>query len=124
MSEIRYTRDHEWILKKGDIITLGVTAYAAEQMGDVVFVQLPELTQKLSLGEEAVVLESVKAAGDILAPFDCTVIAVNEGLVNSPEFVSDDPTGEGWFFKVQACSAEQFSHFMGQREYDEYIENL
>ena len=69
MSEIRYTRDHEWILKKGDIITLGVTAYAAEQMGDVVFVQLPELTQKLSLGEEAVVLESVKAAGDILAPF-------------------------------------------------------
>ena len=90
---MKYTEDHEWLSLEGDIVTVGITEYAATQLGDVVFVELPEVETQIARGDEIVVIESVKAASDIVAPLDGEIVEINEALVDNPALVNDDPTG-------------------------------
>ena len=100
-SDLRYAPTHEWALLEGGVVTVGITNFAQEALGDVVFVELPEVDQPLQAGEEACVVESVKAASDIYSPVSGTVVEVNEALEDSPDLVNHAPYGEGWFFRVQ-----------------------
>ena len=99
---MKYTEEHEWLdIDDDGIVTVGITAHAAEQLGDVVFVELPDVPKTVSKDDEIVVIESVKAASDILAPLDGEVVEVNEAITDEPAKVNDDPEGEAWFFKMQ-----------------------
>jgi glycine cleavage system H protein len=122
MSEIKFTSDHEWIRLEGDTAVVGITAYAAEQLGDVVFVELPEIETMVAKGDEVCVIESVKAASDILAPLDGEIVEVNEALVNKPALVNDDPTGEAWFFKMKIDDLRALDELMSEDEYKDFIE--
>jgi len=124
MSTLRYTKDHEWIRVEGDTATVGITAYAQEQLGDVVFVELPEVGKQLTAGGEAAVVESVKAASEVYAPVAGEVVAVNEALVGTPNLVNEDPTGEGWFMKIKLADAGAAEALMDQAAYDAYVEGL
>jgi len=117
MSELRYTRDHEWIRVEGDIATVGISAFAQEQLGDVVFVELPEIGRTVSAGAEAAVVESVKAASEVYAPVSGEVVAVNEALNEKPELVNSDPTGEGWFMKIRLADAGELDALMDDSGY-------
>lgn len=122
MSALKYTKDHEWLSLEGDVATVGITDYAQEQLGDVVFVELPEEGQELTAGEEAAVIESVKAAGEINAPVSGTVVAVNEVLADAPDTVNQDPIGDGWFFKVRIeCDLDE-SEFLDEEAYKTFVE--
>lgn len=123
MQTIFYTRDHEWLGFRGSEVTIGITQYAQEQLGDVVFVELPEIGDELMQGEEAVVIESVKAAGEIAAPLTGTVVAVNESLVDAPELLNSDPEVEGWILKLTSTGDVDMSNFMDQPQYQEYIQS-
>ncbi|WP_225770616.1 glycine cleavage system protein GcvH [Inquilinus sp. Marseille-Q2685] len=124
MSTLRYTKDHEWIRVEGDTATVGITAYAQEQLGDVVFVELPEVGKQLTAGGEAAVVESVKAASEVYAPVAGEVVAVNEALVGTPNLVNEDPTGEGWFMKIRLADAGAVDALLDQAAYDAYVEGL
>lgn len=101
MSKLRFTTDHEWLRQDDDgLLTVGITAYAQDALGDVVFVQLPELGEHAA-GSEVAVLESVKAASNILMPLDGEVVAINDALPDAPELVNQDPLGEAWFFRFR-----------------------
>ena len=102
---MRFTKDHEWLSLDGDIVTLGVTAYAAQQLGDVVFVELPEIGKKLNPGDPLAVVESVKAASDVYCPIAGEVIEINQNLVSSPDFVNASPEAAGWFAKLKLAKA-------------------
>ena len=123
MSEVRYTDQHEWIRLDGDEATVGITKYAAEALGDVVFVELPASGKAVSAGGEAAVVESVKAASDIYAPAGGTVTSANSGLEAAPSKVNEDPEGEGWFFKLKAADADT-ADLMDRAAYDAYLETL
>ena len=97
---MKYTEEHEWLRVEDDVVVVGITAHAAEQLGDVVFVELPDEGTTVSKDDEVVVIESVKAASDILAPLDGEIVEVNSVLVDEPGKVNDDPEGEAWFFKM------------------------
>ena len=99
----RYTRDHEWISLEGDTGTVGISDYAQEQLGDIVFVELPEIGKKLAKGAEAAVVESVKAASEIFAPVSGEVVEINGTLSDEPATVNDDPEGAGWFLKIKVA---------------------
>ena len=107
MTDLKFTADHEWARVDGDIATIGITDYAQDQLGDLVYVELPETGLSVTAGQEVVVIESVKAAGDIKSPFNGTIIEVNEALGDEPEKVNEDPTGEGWFYRIQLSSDVQ-----------------
>ncbi len=119
MSTTKYTADHEWLRLDGDTVTIGITAYAQEQLGDIVFVQLPAVGGRLAQGEEAVVIESVKAAADIKMPIAGEIVAVNETLQDAPETVNGDPMGEGWFLQVKPDRAEDLDELLDQAAYDQ-----
>jgi glycine cleavage system H protein len=121
MSEAVYTEDHEWLLIADGIATIGVTEFAQEQLGDVVFVELPELGAELSAGDEAAVVESVKAAGEINSPLNGTVSAVNEALVESPDLLNSAPQTDGWMFKLSLANDLDASKFMSSDEYQEFL---
>src|ERR1700744_3445596 len=112
MSEVRYTDQHEWISLDGDEATVGITKYAAESLGDVVFVEVPAAGRAVSAGGEAAVVESVKAASDIYAPASGTVTSGNEVLATEPSKVNDDPEGEGWFFKLKLSDKAELDKLM------------
>ena len=95
---MKYTKEHEWLKIDGDLATVGITSHAAEQLGDLVFVELPEVNRKVSKDDEIVVIESVKAASDILAPLNGTIVEINEVIAEDPSLVNSDPIGQGWFF--------------------------
>ena len=116
---MKYTEDHEWLRAEGDVVVVGITAYAAEQLGDVVFVELPELETQVTKGDDAAVIESVKAASDILAPIDGEIIEVNEALIDTPGLVNEDPTGEAWFFKIKAEDLSQLDDLLDEDAYNE-----
>lgn len=116
---LRYTEDHEWLRAEGDEITVGITAHAAEQLGDVVFIELPEVGREVTAGEEIVVIESVKAASDISAPVAGTITAVNEAVEKEPGSVNADPTA-AWFFRIRAADAD-LSGFMDEAAYKAMI---
>ncbi|WP_138511691.1 glycine cleavage system protein GcvH [Maricaulis alexandrii] len=114
----RYTEDHEWITVEGDIATVGITAYAAGQLGDVVFVELPEVGKTLAKGDEFAVVESVKAASEVYAPVDGEITAINDSLEGEPATVNEDPSGAGWFVKIKLSDASQLDGLMDEAAYN------
>ncbi len=118
---MKYTEDHEWLRVEGDVIVVGITEHAAEQLGDVVFVELPELETMVAKGDEAAVIESVKAASDILAPVDGEIVEVNEKLVDNPSMVNADPTGDAWFFKIKVDDLSVLYDYLDEDAYKELI---
>jgi glycine cleavage system H protein len=124
MSEIRFTDQHEWVRVEGGEGTVGITRHATEQLGDVVFVELPQLGRDIAKGVEAAVVESVKAASEVYAPVGGTVTAANAVLGADPAKVNADPEGEGWFFKLKLTDAAELSALMTKAQYDEYVKGL
>jgi len=124
MSEVRYTDQHEWIRLEGDEATVGITKYAAESLGDVVFVELPASGKTVAAGGEAAVVESVKAASDIYAPAGGTVTLPNSALEAAPSKVNEDPEGEGWFFKLKLSNKDEFAKLMDAAAYAKFLESL
>jgi glycine cleavage system H protein len=118
---MKYTKDHEWLRVEGDLVVVGITEHAATQLGDVVFVELPEPESMVTKGDEVCVIESVKAASDILAPLDGEIVEVNTRLVDNPALVNEDPTGEAWFFKMRVEDLGALDEFMDEDEYAELI---
>ena len=118
---MKYTEDHEWLRVEGDLVVVGITEHAATQLGDVVFVELPEVETMVAAGDEVVVIESVKAASDIAAPVDGEIVAVNDALVDTPALVNEDPTGAAWFFKIKVDDLSVLDQFMDEDEYNELI---
>ncbi len=124
MSEVRYTDQHEWIRLEGDEATVGITKYASEALGDVVFVELPASGKTVTAGGEAAVVESVKAASDIYAPAGGTVTTANSALEAAPSKVNEDPEGEGWFFKLTLSNKDEFAKLMDAAAYAKFVESL
>ena len=124
MSEVRYTDQHEWIRLEGDEATVGITKYAAESLGDVVFVELPASGKTVAAGGEAAVVESVKAASDIYAPAGGTVTGANGALEKEPSKVNEDPEGAGWFFKMKLSDRNEFAKLMDAAAYAKFVESL
>ena len=124
MSNIHYSKDHEWIRVDGAVGTVGISAYAQEQLGDVVFVELPEVGKTLAQGGEAAVVESVKAASEVYSPASGTVTAVNDALVADPALVNRDPMGEGWFMKMTIADAGQLGALMDEAAYADFVKGL
>jgi glycine cleavage system H protein len=118
---MKFTEEHEWLRPEDDIVVVGITEHAAEQLGDIVFVELPEEGTSVSKDDEGVVIESVKAASDILAPIDGEIVEVNETLVDAPARVNDDPMGEAWFFKIKPADPSQMDDYMSESEYKDFI---
>ena len=118
---MRYTEDHEWLSKDGNEFTVGITEYAAAQLGDIVFIELPDVGTKVECGSEVAVVESVKAASEINAPASGTIVGVNAAVADEPAIVSNDPLNEGWFFKMEFDEPEQFDQFMSKEQYNELI---
>ena len=124
MSEVRFTDQHEWVRVDGDEATIGITKYAAEQLGDVVFVELPEAGRKVGAGGEAAVVESVKAASEVYSPVGGEVTANNPALTADPAQVNADPEGEGWFFKLKLADKAEFAKLMTAAQYEEFVKGL
>lgn len=124
MTEVRYTDQHEWVSLEGDEATIGITKFAAEQLGDVVFVELPEAGRQVGAGGEAAVVESVKAASEVYAPVGGEVTAANAALGEDPATVNADPEGAGWFFKLKLADASEFAKLMTADQYAEFVKGL
>ena len=122
MSALRYTRDHEWVRVDGDLAVVGITDYAQSQLGDVVYVELPEIGRGVEQGKEAAVVESVKAASEVYAPVAGEVVEVNEALAADPARVNTDPTGEGWFIKLRLDDPKQLDTLMDEEAYKRFVE--
>jgi glycine cleavage system H protein len=120
----RYTRDHEWIRLDGDIATIGITDYAQDQLGDIVFVELPEIGKKIEKGAEAAVVESVKAASDIFAPVTGEVVEVNGALTDQPGAVNEDPEGTGWFMKMRVADKAGADSLMDADAYKAFLKTI
>ncbi|SHG80990.1 glycine cleavage system protein GcvH [Marivita hallyeonensis] len=118
---MKFTEEHEWLRVEGDEVVVGITAHAAEQLGDVVFVELPDEGATVSKDDEIVVIESVKAASDILAPLDGEITEVNEAIVEEPGKVNDDPEGEAWFFKMKIEDMSALDDLMDEAAYKAFI---
>lgn len=118
---MKFTEEHEWLRIEGDLVVVGITEHAAEQLGDVVFVELPELETQVARGDEVCVIESVKAASDILAPLEGEIVEVNEALADDPGLVNRDPLGEAWFFKMKIEDLGALDEFMDEDEYKDFI---
>ena len=124
MSTLRYTEEHEWIRVDGDTATIGISPYAQEQLGDVVFVDLPQPGKKVEKGKEVAVVESVKAASEVYAPVSGQVVAVNDDLAKEPARVNSDPLGQGWFVKMKLSNKAELDGLMDQAAYDAYVKGL
>jgi len=124
MSEVRFTQEHEWVRLDGDEATVGITKYAAEKLGDVVFVELPEPGRKVGAGGEIAVVESVKAASDVYSPLSGEVTAANAALVDNPAQVNEDPEGASWFFKLKLADKGELAKLMTAAQYEEFVKGL
>ena len=122
---VKYTEDHEWIrLDEDGLATVGITNYAQQQLGDLVFVELPELDRDVAQGEETVVIESVKAAGEVKAPVAGTVVKVNEALNDEPNLVNTDPAGDGWFLRLRLADPNELDGLMDDDAYQAMVDDL
>ena len=121
---MRFTKDHEWVAVEGDVATVGITRYAADQLGDVVFVETPNVGKTVAQGDGFAVVESVKAASDVYAPVAGEVVEANSALAGSPETVNADPEGQGWFAKIKVKDAAQIEALMDRTAYDKYLASL
>jgi glycine cleavage system H protein len=119
-----YTEDHEWLDVDGATATVGITDYAQSQLGDIVFVEVPEEGRSVSKGDDAAVVESVKAASDVYAPVGGTVIEGNPALADNPALVNEDPEGEGWFFKLTLADAGELDALMDETAYKDFVSKL
>ena len=119
----KFSKDHEWVRVDGTTATIGITRHATEQLGDVVFVEVPELGRKVAAGEACAVVESVKAASDIFAPVSGEVIAANAAIAETPAAVNEDPEGRGWFFKLQLADADELAALMDRAAYDQFVKD-
>ena len=124
MAETRFTKEHEWVRDDGGTVTIGITAYAQEQLGDVVFVDLPVVGKKLRQGEEAATIESVKAAAELYAPVDGEVAEINDRLKDEPALVNSSPTDAGWFVKLKGVNKAQLGALMSAAQYKSFVEGL
>ncbi|MDO8838741.1 MAG: glycine cleavage system protein GcvH [Parvibaculum sp.] len=124
MSDIRFTDQHEWVRVDGDIATIGITDYAQEQLGDVVYVELPEIGKTIEAGDEAAVVESVKAASEVYTPVSGEVIDVNSDIEATPAGVNEDAMGDGWFVKLRMSDPAEFEKLMDENAYKEFVEGL
>jgi glycine cleavage system H protein len=122
MSALRYTRDHEWVRVEGDLAVVGISDYAQSQLGDVVYVELPEIGRRVEQGKEAAVVESVKAASEVYAPVSGEVVEINEALAGDPARVNADPIGEGWFIKLRLDDPKQLDALMDEEAYQRFVE--
>jgi glycine cleavage system H protein len=119
---MKFTEEHEWLMVEGDLVVVGITEHAATQLGDIVFVELPEIETMVAKGDEVCVIESVKAASDILAPLEGEIVEVNDKLVTNPALVNEDPLGAAWFFKMKVDDLSALDEFMDEDEYKDFIE--
>ena len=124
MSEKKYSKDHEWVLIENEIATVGITNYAQESLGDIVFIELPEIGRLVKSGEQIGVVESVKAASDLFSPISGNVIESNTALNDHPELVNEDPFGEGWLIRVTISSVNELDGLMSASGYQSYINGL
>jgi glycine cleavage system H protein len=118
---LKFTKDHEWLRIEGKIATVGITPYAQEQLGDLVFVELPQSGRKLEKGMAAAVVESVKAASDVYAPINGEVSEVNDSIVQEPALVNSDPMGKGWLFKLKIADSAEIEELMDEADYNALI---
>ncbi|MBT8457967.1 MAG: glycine cleavage system protein GcvH [Rhodobacteraceae bacterium] len=118
---MKFTEEHEWLRVEDDLVVVGITAHASEQLGDVVFVELPDEGTTVSKDDEIVVIESVKAASDILAPLDGEIVEVNEALADAPGLVNEDPLGAAWFFKMKVDDLSAMDEYMDEAAYKKFI---
>ena len=121
---IKYSEEHEWISVEGDVGTIGISAYAQEQLGDVVFVDVPQAGRKVAKGESVAVVESVKAASDIYAPATGEIIEANAGLAETPGDVNTEPMGKGWFFKMKLADKSELAGLMDLAAYETFVKGL
>jgi glycine cleavage system H protein len=121
-AELKYAPSHEWVRVDGDIATVGITDHAQDALGDLVYVELPEVGDKVAAGDEAGVVESVKAASDIYAPVSGEIIAINEALGDAPETVNSDPYHDGWMYKIRMSDAVELDDLLSAEDYDARVE--
>ena len=121
MATLRFTKDHEWVRQDGDVATVGITDYAQEQMGDVVYVELPEIGRQVEQGREAAVVESAKAASEVYAPVSGEVVEVNDVLAGDPAQVNADAMGDGWFMKIRLSDPKQLDGLMDEAAYRTFV---
>lgn len=125
MSGLLFTEEHEWLrLEDDDVGVVGISDYAQEQLGEIVFIELPEVGMEVSKGMETAVIESVKAAGELSAPVSGTITEVNEAIAEDPAIVNQDPTGEGWFVKIRLRDADEIRDLMSEVDYQDYVAGL
>jgi glycine cleavage system H protein len=124
MAELRFTKDHEWVRLEGDTATIGITDHAQNALGDVVFVDLPEIGREVAEGEACAVVESVKAASDVYAPVAGRIVAVNATLADDPALINSSPTAEGWFFRMAGVDAAAVAALMDDAAYAAFVESL
>ncbi len=118
---MKFTEEHEWLRVEGDVVVVGITEHAATQLGDIVFVELPEAGTEVTKDEDIVVIESVKAASDIMAPLDGEIVEVNENLADTPGKINEDAMGDAWFFKMKASDLSQMDDYMDEAAYKDMI---
>ncbi|KQB97984.1 glycine cleavage system protein H [Loktanella sp. 1ANDIMAR09] len=118
---MKYTEEHEWLRPEDDLIVVGITEHATTQLGDIVFVELPEVGATVTKDDEIVVIESVKAASDILAPLDGEIVEVNTALADNPALANEDAIGDGWFFKIKPSDPSQMDEYMDEAAYNAMI---
>ena len=121
MADKKYSKKHEWVELDGDIATIGITKHATEQLGDIVFTEVPDAGKAFEAGGEAAVVESVKAASDVYSPISGEVTENNQAIVSDPSLVNQDREGSGWFFKVKVTNADQINELMTKDEYDKFL---
>ncbi len=119
---VRYTENHDWVRKEGHVVTIGITDHAQNELGDIVFVELPDAGDEFGKGEEMVVIESVKSVSDVEAPVDGTIEDVNESLEGEPEKINESPTEDGWLVKLDLKDEEQFDSLMDSSEYEDFLD--
>jgi glycine cleavage system H protein len=124
MADVKYTNEHEWIRVDGDVGTIGITNYAQEQLGDVVFVDVPQVGRNVTKGESIAVVESVKAASDIFAPVSGEIVEANGALTDSPGDVNAEPMGKGWFFKIRLSNKSELVGLMDEAAYNTFVKGL
>lgn len=120
----RYSKDHEYVRLEGDTATVGITNYAQEQLGDVVFIELPEVGKTFAKGDDAAVVESVKAASEVYAPVSGEVVVINPELEEAPGTINEDPAGKGWFFKMKLADQAEFDALLSEDDYQEFLKSI
>jgi len=124
MSELRYAKDHEWLRVEGDVATMGISQYAQEQLGDIVYVELPKVGRKVKAAEQIATVESVKAASEVFAPVSGEIAAVNDKLAGDPTLVNSAPTGDGWFVKIKLADKGELAGLMDEAAYKAFVASL